>query len=104
VFGNIEIYLQTVRKKYTTFSTKQIVALRSVNLIFPESYDFAASIVSTSSGNSKSYCYALFVFSEIIPDDHDMKARLNAFSYGAAEFSYDGIRYDAMMTIKFESR
>jgi hypothetical protein len=30
-----------VRKKYTTFSTGLIVALRSVN-IFPESYDFAA--------------------------------------------------------------
>jgi hypothetical protein len=31
-----------VRKKYTTFSTKRIVALRSVNKKFPESYDFAA--------------------------------------------------------------
>jgi hypothetical protein len=31
-----------VRKKYTTFSSEQIVALRSVNKIFPESYDFAA--------------------------------------------------------------
>jgi hypothetical protein len=33
-----------VRKKYTTFSTDRIVALRS-NKIFPESYDFAASCV-----------------------------------------------------------
>jgi hypothetical protein len=31
-----------VRKKYTIFSTVRIVALRSVNKIFPESYDFAA--------------------------------------------------------------
>jgi hypothetical protein len=31
-----------VRKKYTTFSTVGIVALWSVNKIFPESYDFAA--------------------------------------------------------------
>jgi hypothetical protein len=31
-----------VRKKYTTFSTIRIVALRSVNKIFPESYDIAA--------------------------------------------------------------
>jgi hypothetical protein len=41
------------------------------------------------------------VFDEINPDDHDMKARLDAFSYDAAEFCYDGIRYDAMITIKF---
>jgi hypothetical protein len=34
-----------LRKKYTTFSTERIVALRSVNKIFPESYDFAASIL-----------------------------------------------------------
>jgi hypothetical protein len=32
-----------VRKKYTTFSTEQIVALQSVNKSFLESYDFAAS-------------------------------------------------------------
>jgi hypothetical protein len=31
-----------VRKKYATFSTDRIVALRSVSKIFPESYDFAA--------------------------------------------------------------
>jgi hypothetical protein len=31
-----------MRKKYTTFSTERIVALRSVNKIFPESYDIAA--------------------------------------------------------------
>jgi hypothetical protein len=31
-----------VRKKYTTFCTVRIVALWSVNKIFPESYDFAA--------------------------------------------------------------
>jgi hypothetical protein len=31
-----------VCKKYTTFSTERIVPLRSVNKIFPESYDFAA--------------------------------------------------------------
>jgi hypothetical protein len=29
--------------QYTTFSTERIVALRSVNKIFPESYDFAAN-------------------------------------------------------------
>jgi hypothetical protein len=34
---------QNVRKKYTTFSTERIVALRSVNKIFLESYDFAAN-------------------------------------------------------------
>ena len=33
-----------VRKKYTTFSTEQTVALRPVNKIFPESYNFAAKI------------------------------------------------------------
>jgi hypothetical protein len=35
---------QTVRKKYTTFSTERIVALRSVDKIFAESYmyDIAA--------------------------------------------------------------
>jgi hypothetical protein len=43
VQGSGEIYRQTVRKKYTTFSTEGIVALRSVNKIFPESYDIAAS-------------------------------------------------------------
>jgi hypothetical protein len=32
-----------VRKLYTTFSIEQIVALRSVNKIFPESYDFAVN-------------------------------------------------------------
>jgi hypothetical protein len=32
-----------MRKKYTTFSTDRIVALRSVSKIFPESYDFAAN-------------------------------------------------------------
>jgi hypothetical protein len=42
-----------------------------------------------------------FVFSEIDPDDHDMKASLDPFSYDAVEFSYDGIRYDAMITFKF---
>jgi hypothetical protein len=46
VYGNGEIYPNRarffVRKKYTTFSTVRIVALRSVNKIFPESYDFAA--------------------------------------------------------------
>jgi hypothetical protein len=35
-----------VRKKYTTFSTVRIVALRSVNKIFSESYDFAAKATS----------------------------------------------------------
>jgi hypothetical protein len=39
-----------VRKKYTTFSTEQIVALRSVNKIFPESYDFAAKILQPFTG------------------------------------------------------
>jgi hypothetical protein len=33
---------QTVPKKYTTFSTERIIAFRSVNKIFRESYDFAA--------------------------------------------------------------
>ena len=32
-----------VCKKYTTFSTERVVALRSVNKIFSESYDFTAS-------------------------------------------------------------
>jgi hypothetical protein len=40
-----------VRKKYTTFSTERIVALRSVNKIFPESYDFAAKIQVAGSKN-----------------------------------------------------
>jgi hypothetical protein len=31
-----------VRKKYTAFSTVRIIALRSVNKTFTESYDFAA--------------------------------------------------------------
>jgi hypothetical protein len=31
-----------VCKKYTTFSAERIVALRSINKIFSESYDFAA--------------------------------------------------------------
>jgi hypothetical protein len=38
---------QTVRKKYTTFSAERIVALRSVNKIFPESYNFAAKKENT---------------------------------------------------------
>jgi hypothetical protein len=50
---------------------------------------------------TESHISGLFVFSEIGPDDHDMKVRLDAFSYDAAEFSNDGIRYDAMITIKF---
>jgi hypothetical protein len=33
-----------MRKKCTTFSTARIVALRSVNRIFSESYDFAATL------------------------------------------------------------
>jgi hypothetical protein len=44
VYGNGEIYPQTVRKKYTTFSTERIVALRSVNKIFPENYEFSANL------------------------------------------------------------
>jgi hypothetical protein len=35
---------QTMRKKYTTFTTEGIVALWSVNKIFLESYDFAANL------------------------------------------------------------
>jgi hypothetical protein len=35
---------QTVRKKYTTFSTERIVAIRSVSRISPESYDFADNV------------------------------------------------------------
>jgi hypothetical protein len=46
VYRNGEIYPKPcaffVRKKHTTFSTEQIVALQSVNKI-PESYDFAAN-------------------------------------------------------------
>jgi hypothetical protein len=45
--------------------------------------------------------WVAFVFFEIDSDDHDTKTRLNAFSYDAAEFSYDEIRYDAMIMIKF---
>jgi hypothetical protein len=41
-----------VRKKYTTFSTERIVALRSVNKIFPERYDFAARKFLTA-GNAQ---------------------------------------------------
>jgi hypothetical protein len=38
-----------VRKKYnTTFNTERIVALRSVNKIFPESYDFAANVLKVT--------------------------------------------------------
>jgi hypothetical protein len=33
-----------VRKKYTTFTIDRIVALRFVNKIFQESYDFAAKV------------------------------------------------------------
>jgi hypothetical protein len=40
-----------VRKKYTTFSTEQIVALRSVNKIYQESYDFAANTWADISNN-----------------------------------------------------
>jgi hypothetical protein len=36
---------QTVRKKYTTFSTVRIVALRSVDKIFLESYDITAKCI-----------------------------------------------------------
>jgi hypothetical protein len=35
----------SVREKYTTFSTVRTVALRSVNKIFLESYDFAATAI-----------------------------------------------------------
>jgi hypothetical protein len=45
-YKNEEIYPNMcvffVRKKYATFTIERIVALRSVNKIFPESYDFAA--------------------------------------------------------------
>jgi hypothetical protein len=51
-------------------------------------------IVNTSSGNSKPYYYTLFVFSEINPDDHDMKARLDAFSY--VQLSLVAIEYSMM--------
>jgi hypothetical protein len=34
-----------VHKKYTTFSSIRIVALWSVDKIFPESYDFAARVL-----------------------------------------------------------
>jgi hypothetical protein len=40
-----KLYMYMGMEKYTTFSTKRIVALRSVNKIFPESYDFAAMLV-----------------------------------------------------------
>jgi hypothetical protein len=35
-----------VRKKYKTVSTVRIVALQSVNKIFPERYDFAARLLA----------------------------------------------------------
>jgi hypothetical protein len=41
-----------MRKKYTTFSTERIVALPSVNKIFPESYDFAANFTVYTNGNA----------------------------------------------------
>jgi hypothetical protein len=37
-----------VGKKYTIFTIERIVALRSVNKIFPESYDFAANFLRES--------------------------------------------------------
>ena len=40
-----------VRKKYTTFSTERIVALRSLNKIFPESYNFTANVNHTHDCN-----------------------------------------------------
>jgi hypothetical protein len=60
VYGNGEICPQTVLKKYTTFSTEQIVALRSVNKIFPESYDIKYQVQvdiynSLKSTNTKVY-------------------------------------------------
>jgi hypothetical protein len=57
----------------------------------------ASRIVHNVRNRTESHISRLFVFSKI---DSDMKARLEAFSYGAVEFSYDGIRYDAMITIK----
>ena len=42
----------------------------------------------------------MFVLSEIDPDDHEMKARLDAFTYDADEVSYVVMRFDAMITIK----
>lgn len=42
----------------------------------------------------------MFVLSEIDPDDHDTKARLDAFTYDAAEVRYDVMQFDAMITIK----
>jgi hypothetical protein len=42
VYWNGENIPQTLRKKYTTFSTERLVALRSVKK-FQESYDFSAS-------------------------------------------------------------
>jgi hypothetical protein len=56
-----------VRNKYTTFSTERIVALRSVNNIFPESYDFAAIvlIVLVTSSSSSGGTNVLLQFLEI---------------------------------------
>ena len=52
-----------VRKKYTTFSAQRIVALRSVNKIFPERYDFAAKIfIVSSSLKNFSNLQFLFIF------------------------------------------
>lgn len=42
----------------------------------------------------------MFLLSEIDPDDHEMKARLDAFTYDAAEVSYDVMRFDAMIPTK----
>jgi hypothetical protein len=40
-----------VRKKYTNFSPERIVALWSVNKIFPESYKFAAKLFGIIDSN-----------------------------------------------------
>jgi hypothetical protein len=40
----IEKYTPNRAQKYTTFSAERIIVPRSVNKIFPESYDFAARI------------------------------------------------------------
>jgi hypothetical protein len=54
-----------VRKKYTTFSTVRIVALRSVNKIFPASYDFAAMTKPQQGGTVNLMLdYYLHCFSE----------------------------------------
>jgi hypothetical protein len=57
-----------VRKKYTTFCTERIVALRSVNKIVPEIYDFAANKLSIyyELSLNVAHFYSLLRMSELV--------------------------------------